>query len=136
MRRLLPMVCLLAASSVSFGCVAVQANDSVKRVPEPAPPVTGEAPVEVLARIRGDLATRTGRDTAALKPVRDESVTWSDGALGCPRFGEVYHQVPTRGYWVVFAVDGRNYDYRVDARGRFRLCENPRGSGKAPLNDR
>ena len=136
MKRLLPIVCVLAASSVSFGCVAVQANDRVERVPEPAPPVTGEAPAEVLARIRGDLATRTGSDTAALKPVRDEAVTWNDGALGCPRFGEVYPQQTMRGYWVVYAVDGKSYDYRVDARGRFRLCENPRGSGKAPLNDR
>lgn len=136
MKRLLPFVCVLAASSVSLGCVAVQANDRVKRAPEPATPVTGEAPVDVLARIRGDLATRTGRDTAALKPVRDEAVTWSDGALGCPRFGEVYPQQTMRGYWVVYAVGGNNYDYRVDARGRFRLCENPRGSGKAPLSDR
>ena len=70
MKRLLPIVCVLAASSVSFACVAVLANDRVERVPEPAPPVTGEAPVEVLARIRGDLATRTGRDTAPLSLAR------------------------------------------------------------------
>jgi hypothetical protein len=33
-------------------------------------------------------------------------------------------------------IDGRQYDNRVDAHGRFRLCENPRGSGKLPADDR
>ena len=136
MKRLLPIVCVLAASSLNLGCDAAHASDRVERVPEPAPPVTGEAPADVLGRIRVDLATRTNRDTKTLQPVRDEAVTWSDGALGCPRFGEVYPQVTTRGYWIVFELDGSQYDYRVDARGRFRLCENPRGSGKLPVNDR
>jgi len=71
-----------------------------------------------------------------LEPTRDEAVTWSDGALGCPRFGELYPQLPTQGFWIVFEIEGRQYDYRVDSRGRFRLCENPRGSGKLPANDR
>lgn len=136
MKRLLPVVTALAACSVPDGQVGVQAGDRFERVPEPPPPVTGEAPAEVLERIRADLAMRTERDTKALKPVRDEAVTWSDGALGCPRFGEVYPQLPTRGYWIVFELDGRQYDYRVDARGRFRLCENPRGSVKLPADDR
>ncbi len=132
MKQRLPIVCLLAASSLNSGYASTQASDRVKRVPEPPPPVTGEAPAEVLRLIRLDLAARTKWDTAKLKPVRDESVTWSDGALGCPRFGEKYPQQTTRGFWVVFELEGRSFDYRVDSKGRFRLCENPRGSGKAP----
>ncbi len=127
---------MLAACGGSVAGKAAQAANRVERVPQPAPPVTGEAPAEVLGRVRLDLAARTMRDTAALQPVRDEAVTWSDGALGCPRFGEVYPQVTTHGYWIVFEVDGRDFDYRVDARGRFRLCENPRGSGRVPVDDR
>jgi len=136
MKRLLPFVTVLAACSLPGSRDGLQAGDRFERVPEPPPPVTGEAPVEVLERIRADLAARTKLDTKTLKPLRDEAVTWSDGALGCPRFGEVYPQLPTHGYWIVFELDGRQYDYRVDARGRFRLCENPRGSGKLPADDR
>lgn len=136
MKRLLPVVTALAACSVPDGQVALQAGERFERVPEPPPPVTGEAPAEVLERIRADLATRTKNDAKALKPIRDEAVTWSDGALGCPRPGEVYPQLPTKGYWIVFELDARRYDYRVDARGRFRLCDNPRGSGKLPADDR
>jgi len=136
MKRLLPVMTALAACTLPDGHVGLQAGERFERVPEPPPPVTGEAPAEVLERIRADLAARTKRNAKALKPIRDEAVTWSDGALGCPRFGEVYPQLPTKGYWIVFELDGRQYDYRVDARGRFRLCENPRGSGKLPADDR
>lgn len=136
MKRLLPFVTVLAACSLPGSRDGLQAGDRFERVPEPPPPVTGEAPVEVLERIRADLAARTKLDTKTLKPLRDEAVTWSDGALGCPRFGELYPQLPTQGYWIVFEVGGRQYDYRVDGRGRFRLCENPRGSGKLPADDR
>jgi hypothetical protein len=136
MKRLLPFVTVLAACSLPGSRDGLQAGDRIERVPEPPRPVTGEAPVEVLERIRADLAARTKLDTKTLKPLRDEAVTWSDGALGCPRFGELYPQLPTQGYWIVFEAGGRQYDYRVDGRGRFRLCENPRGSGKLPADDR
>jgi len=93
------------------------------RVPQPQPPVTGEAPADLLARVREDVLHRTGADPAALRVVRDESVTWSDGSLGCPHRGEVYPQMLVEGYWIVFEAVGREYDYRADARGQFRLCE-------------
>jgi hypothetical protein len=136
MRRVSPVVIALAACALPVGPDGLHAGNRVERVPEPPPAVTGEAPAEVLQRIRADLATRTKRDTKALRPIRDEAVTWSDGALGCPRFGEMYPQLPTQGYWIMFEVEGRLYDYRVDSQGRFRLCENPRGSGKLPADDR
>jgi hypothetical protein len=136
MKRLLPVVTALTTCLLPAGPDGLQAGERFERVPEPPPPVTGEAPVEVLERIRADLAARTKLDTKTLKPLRDEAVTWSDGALGCPRFGERYPQLPTQGYWVVFEIEGRQYDYRVDGRGRYRLCENPRGSGKLPADDR
>jgi hypothetical protein len=136
MKRLLPVVTALAACSLPGGQEGLQAGDRFERVPEPSPPVTGEAPAEVLERIRADLAARTKRDTKTLEPIRDEAVTWSDGALGCRRLGEMYPQLPTQGFWIVFEIEGRQYDYRVDSRGRFRLCENPHGSGKLPADDR
>ena len=93
------------------------------RVPQSQPPVTGEAPKDLLARVREDVLRRTGADPATLRVVRDESVTWSDGSLGCPRKGEAYPQMLVEGYWIVFEAAGRKYDYRADATGQFRLCE-------------
>lgn len=137
MRRLSGLVTALAACSLPGGDGGLQAGDRrIERVPDPPPTATGEAPAEVLERIRADLAARTKRDAGSPKLLRDEAVTWSDGALGCPRFGEIYPQLPIRGYWIVFQAEGRQYDYRVDERGRFRLCDNPRGSGKLPADDR
>lgn len=96
-----------------------------ERVPAPPPPVTGEAPPDLVQRIRQDLATRTGADPSKLKVVRDQSVTWNDGSLGCPEPGQEYLQMLVPGYWIVIAVDGREYDYRCDGKGQFRLCANP-----------
>jgi hypothetical protein len=101
------------------------------RVPQPQPPVTGEAPADLLARVREDVLHRTRADPAALRIVRDESVTWSDGSLGCPRPGEVYPQMLVEGYWIVFKVAGRDYDYRSDGRGQFRLCDGATRSAPA-----
>lgn len=103
-------------------------------VPEAAPPALGEAPAELLARVQEDIARRTGVTEPGARLVRDQAMTWSDGSLGCPQPGEVYPQVLVPGYWIVFHAAGRDFDYRVDDRGRFRLCE-PRplaapGTGK------
>ena len=83
----------------------------------------GEAPADLVAKVRADAARRSDEATGELQLVRDEAVTWNDGSLGCPRAGEVYPQVPVAGYWIVFLAVGREFDYRVDNRGRYRLCE-------------
>ena len=85
-----------------------------ERVSEPPAPVTGEAPVDLVARVREDVIRRTGAVPSAVKLVRDESVTWNDGSLGCPRPGEVYIQVAVPGFWIVFDVAGRRVRSLVD----------------------
>jgi hypothetical protein len=100
-----------------------------ERVPAPPQPVTGEAPAELVARIREDVIRRSGADPSTVKLIRDESVTWSDGSLGCPRPGEAYTQATVSGFWIVFDVAGRPFDYRVDGHGNYRLCE---GRGAFP----
>ena len=69
---------------------------------------------------------RSGADPSSVRLIRDESVTWSDGSLGCPLRGEFYTQAPVPGYWIVFDVVGRKFDYRSNGQGNFRLCESPR----------
>jgi len=103
-----------------------------ERVPEASWPVTGEAPAELVAKVRDDVMRRAGAATADLRLVRDQAMTWSDGSLGCPRPGDVYPQLLVAGYWIVFYAAGQDFDYRVDDRGRFRLCEPQRPTLSPP----
>lgn len=95
--------------------------------------VTGEVPAALLAEIVADAALRSGVVEADIVVVRGESVTWSDGSLGCPQPGMNYTQALVPGYWVVLDADGTEYDYRASARGSFTLCE---GGGSPPVESR
>lgn len=93
-------------------------------VPSTAQPIMGEAPAELISAARADLAgrvTTTAATGAAV--VRSEAVAWPDGSLGCRVPGEFYPQVVTPGYWIVLAVDGKEYDYRATETGRVHLCK-------------
>ena len=83
-------------------------------------------PEELLAQVRQDAASVTGGDPAAVTIVRAESVTWPDGAAGCPQPGMLYTEALVPGYWVVVESEGRTLDFRGGRRtGTLRLCENP-----------
>lgn len=82
-------------------------------------------PADLLARLVGDLASRSGSDPSAIMLVGAEAVLWNDGSLGCPQPGMVYPQVQIEGYHVILRVGDRNYDYRVGKGGSFLLCEQP-----------
>jgi hypothetical protein len=89
-----------------------------------AAPITGEAPAAIVAAARRDLATKVGVDAAAsAEVVVSEAVTWPDGSLGCPVPGQLYPQVVTPGYHVVFRVGTTTYDYRATEAGVVSLCE-------------
>ncbi len=91
--------------------------------PSPAP-VVGEVPAALVDAARTELAARIGAAAAAgAEIVVAESVTWPDGSLGCPVPGEMYVQVLTPGYRLVFEADGVRHDYRLSEAGAVRLCE-------------
>jgi hypothetical protein len=99
---------------------------AVETVPPTPAPVVGEVPVALVDAARADLAGRIGAEEAAAAEVLvAESVTWPDGSLGCPVPGEMYVQVLTPGYHLVFGADGVRYDYRLTDAGAIRLCERP-----------
>jgi hypothetical protein len=80
-------------------------------------------PPDLEARLRADVEARSGLPATALRLIRAEAVTWSDGSLGCPQPGLFYTQALEEGYWVVWqAEDGRQFDYRATQRGSFLLC--------------
>ncbi len=93
-----------------------------------ASPTPSGAPAEVpearWLAIRADLQSRVSL-TAGDEPevVLAESVTWSDGSLGCPQPGQSYTQALVDGMRVVVAWEGTEYDYRFGRGDRAHLCE-------------
>ena len=81
-----------------------------------------EAPADLLADIKADLAERLGIEPEAVELVRAEAVTWSDGSLGCPEPGMFYTQALVEGYHVILRAGGEEYDYRAAEQGYFKLC--------------
>lgn len=75
--------------------------------------------------VLADAAARLSVEPEQVVVVAIEATTWSDGALGCPKEGELYTQALVDGHRVVVSADGRTLDYRVTGPGAFRLCENP-----------
>ncbi|MFQ3630476.1 hypothetical protein, partial [Roseiflexus sp.] len=83
---------------------------------QPPPMTIGEQailPTDLLARLVGDLALRSGSDPSVITLVGAEAVLWNDGSLGCPQPGMVYPQVQIEGYRVILRIGDRDYDYRV-----------------------
>lgn len=83
----------------------------------------GEVPDEVLALVLADAADRSELAIQDLVVVREESVEWSDGSLGCPRPGHSYIESLTPGHWIEVVAGDRTFDYRTDDQGNFRLCD-------------
>ena len=107
---------------------------------EPTPPATSPSttsaatestppgqsiPVELLEPLLLDSANRAGVRVGDVSIVETELRDFSDSSLGCPQPGMMYTQVITPGYRVVLEARGTEYDYRMNRRGAFRLCENP-----------
>jgi hypothetical protein len=66
---------------------------------------------------KNDLAGRLGVDAADIEVTAYETVTWSDGSLGCPQPGMMYTQALVDGYLIQLMVDGQTYNYH-GANGR------------------
>jgi hypothetical protein len=96
------------------------------------PPGTAVTVEAVAAAVRADAAQLLGRAAAGSLSVGFESVTWSDGSLGCPQPGMMYTQALVPG-WRVVVGDGRTslLVYHASANGAWLLC--PAGSTREPL---
>jgi hypothetical protein len=89
---------------------------------------TAAVPAEILAAIVAD-AAGDEVPARAVEVVSAESVRWNDGSLGCPEPGRSYTQALVDGYRVIVRVGDLELDYRVNGRGRFRICR--RGGGRS-----
>lgn len=85
---------------------------------------TGEVPQQILAVFRDDLARRALVKPETITVVSATEQQWPDGALGCPKPGEMYTQMIVPGYRVVLEAAGEKYAYHSDQRGKFVVCAN------------
>jgi hypothetical protein len=130
--RLLATAAIVAAMVVA-GCGTAGASASPSAA-DSAPPASapGSAPVPSSAgsglpagaweAILADLETRIGVDVSSATIVSVEDATWPDGAMGCPKPGEMYIQAIVEGQVVIVAFDGNQYDFRVSDQGVIRFC--------------
>lgn len=97
------------------------------RDPEPrqgrvagADAVTADA---VARAVRTDASKLWRRDDeGAGLAVRTESVTWRDGALGCPSSDRMYTQALVPGWRIVVSDGSRFATYHASHGGRWLLC--------------
>jgi hypothetical protein len=98
-----------------------------------APPeaaMTGPPIERIVHAARADAAQRSGLPAGQLQLVSAQSVTWSDGSLGCPRKGMLYTQALVPGYRVQLRVGNDLWDYHAGERGGLVLC--PPGQSQPP----
>jgi hypothetical protein len=82
-------------------------------------------PQGILDAVLADAAARTGVPVADITVVEATSVTWPNGALGCPQPGMMYTEMIVPGYHVIVEAGGKQLDYRFGMNGTPSLCENP-----------
>jgi hypothetical protein len=140
-----PLIALLGLAALIAGCADGAGADrdppsgatgapGRSGLPSGAPaPLSSFDPslAAILDPVVADAATRLGVPPAAVAVVSVDAVTWSDGALGCPKPGGMYTQALVDGHRVVVAggADGTVLDYRVTGPGAFRVCDDPEAIG-------
>lgn len=113
---------LKPAPSVTAPASTPRSGAVIITTPEGEAPVPSPIPQSLLRQIVADLANHLDVSVEAVQVVSIEPVTWKDSSLGCPEKGMAYLQVLTPGYQVILEVQGRQYDYRTDTQGNFRIC--------------
>jgi hypothetical protein len=110
--------------------IAASSTPPVSASNRETPSMQSPVPKAILEPILNKAAELAAVSREQLVVVRAEPAVWNDGSLGCPEPGVMYTQALVKGYWVVIAAGGKNYDFRVDNGGRFKLC--PQGRGHEP----
>jgi hypothetical protein len=118
------LLCLTLAACTGGGSQGPSEAPSSGPSPSPAQPSPSGAlvPAGLVDAILADLEARIGVDVSSAVVVSAEEATWPDGAMGCPKPGEVYTQAIVDGYRVIVSFDSLEYDYRVSDTGAVRFC--------------
>jgi hypothetical protein len=117
---------LVACSSTKPEQIEGRTDSGARPETQPTSAASGAQSMQpMLERICADAAQRAGVALDQVKVLTVESVTWSDGSLGCPEPGMMYTQALVDGYQVVVEAGGTQLDYRGSGPGQFRVCTNP-----------
>ncbi len=87
--------------------------------------MTGAVPQDLIDKMRDHLADHLGHDKVTINTA--QSVTWPNGAMGCPKPGMMYTQQLIPGYFVEFSADEKVWRYHAANNGHFFLCESSAG---------
>lgn len=98
-------------------------SDRAVPIESPSGGQEGAVPDEILEAAIADAAQHAGVDPSAVTVISTESVVWNDGALGCPKPGELYTQALVPGYKIVLEAGGKQLDYHASESGTVKLCE-------------
>ena len=93
--------------------------------PSPSHGTNGGLAQDIVDRAIDRAAEDSGVPADEIEVVTAESVTWSDGSLGCPEPGMGYTQALVPGYRVVLDVAGDQVSYHAAEGGDFFACANP-----------
>ncbi|MDZ7791858.1 MAG: hypothetical protein U5L08_15445 [Xanthomonadales bacterium] len=85
---------------------------------------------EAVEAARKDLSGRTGTARENIEMIRAQTVTWANGALGCPEEGMMYTQALVEGYFILLRADGEDSAYHAGRDGKPFHCPSERS--KAP----
>lgn len=102
---------------------------------QPETTMPAEQPPVVETAI-ADLAERTTRSASEISVARYESVTWSDGSIGCPEPGMSYTQALVPGYRIELVADGVSYWYHGARDGQPFWCADPSDPVAGEAGDR
>jgi hypothetical protein len=92
----------------------------------------GAVPADLQSAVIEDVARRSGKQRDAVSIMLAESVTWSDGSLGCPEPGALYTQALVRGYRVVAVAGDQRFEYHAGLKGPPKFCPADRVLPPAP----
>lgn len=109
-RLILPCLVFLLS-----GCEGGQESTQV----DPGPKFSEQASLAIV-----DLSGRLSVPSGEIVIVKESSVTWRDGSMGCPKEGMMYTQALVEGTLVVLRVAGRDYQYRSGKGRTLVFCEN------------
>lgn len=91
---------------------------------ETTPVFINAAEEKIVELIRNDLSKLLGGVDLNLMTLLDfQKIDFNDASLGCKEPNKNYAQVITPGYKVILLFEEKEYDYRSDAQGNFKLCK-------------
>ncbi len=100
--------------------------DPTERAPEVRTPSSSNDLSAAVDAAVADLIGRLGMGDNDIRVSSAETVTWSDGALGCPEPGTVYTQALVEdGYRIVLIANGEEYPYHGAGEREPFYCATP-----------